>query len=199
MWTLRQTFLAGAFAALGGGAWWILQSRPAPEGPPLQRGRLPDYVVSRFVAVETDDAGRPSRRLAADQLRQFVEEDLAELDAPRLTVFEAEGPPWEAQSRRGLLLKGGEEVRLIEAVQILRAGSESVRSVRLETSELGVWPKREYAQGDRPVRIESDRDRLTANGISLWYAEPGRAHFPGRVHIYLAPATAGGQPQESNP
>lgn len=194
MWSLRQSFLAVAFTAIGGGAWWLLQSRPEPEGPPVQRGRLPDYVVSRFAAVETDDLGRPSRRLVAEQMRQFVEEDLAELDAPRLTLFETDGPPWEVQSRSGLLLKGGEEVRLVDAVQIQRIGSQSARSVRLETSELAVWPKREYAQGDRPVRIDSDGDRLTASGISLWYAEPGRAFFPGRVHIYLAPATAGGQP-----
>jgi lipopolysaccharide export system protein LptC len=165
----------------------------------VKRGRLPDYVVSRFTAVETDDTGRPSRRLAADQLRQFVDEDLAELDVPRLTFFEAEGPPWEAQSRSGLLLKGGEEVRLTEAVKIRRAGSGSLRSVQLDTSELEVWPKREYAQGDRPVRIESDGDWLTASGIRLWYAQPGRADFPGRVHLYLAPATTGGQSQEPAP
>jgi lipopolysaccharide export system protein LptC len=199
MWSLRQTLLAAVFAALGGGAWWLLQSEHGPLAPAVQRGRVPDYVVSRFSAVETDDTGRPSRRLAADQLRQFVEEDLAELDAPRLTFFEAEGPPWEAQSRTGLLLKGGEEVRLTEAVQIRRPGSKSLRSLRLDTSELQVWPKREYAQGDRPVRIESDRDWLVASGIRLWYAEPGRADFPGRVHMYLAPATAGGQSEEPVP
>lgn len=199
MWSLRQTLLAAAFAALGGGAWWLLQSQPGPLAPAVKPGRLPDYVVSRFSAVETDDTGRPSRRLVAEQLRQFVEEDLAELDAPRLTVFEAEGPPWEAQSHNGLLLKGGEEVQLTGAVQIRRAGSESLRPLRLDTSELEIWPKLDYAQGDSPVRIESDGDWLTASGIRLWFADPGRANFPGRVHIYLAPATAGGQSQEPVP
>ncbi len=199
MWSPRQFLLAAAFAALGGVAWWLLHSQPGVQTPPVQRGRLPDSVVTRFSAVETDGAGRPRQRLVAEQLRQFIAEDLMELDAPRLTMFDADGPPWEAESRHGLLLRGGEEVRLRDAVQVRRAGSGTARSLHLKTSELDIWPKREYAQGDRPVRIESDRDWLTASGIRLWYEEPGRARFPGRVHLYLAPETAGAPALESVP
>jgi lipopolysaccharide export system protein LptC len=199
MWSARQFVLAAAFAALGGGAWWILRSQPGVQVAPPQRARAPDSVVSRFSAVETDDTGRPSRRLAAVQLRQFLDEDLVELDAPRLTLFETDGPPWEGQSRHGLLVRGGEEIRLSDAVQLRRAGSQTARSLHLATSELTIWPQREYAQGDRPVRIESDRDWVTATGIRLWYKEPARAELPGRVHLYLAPASAGAPAQESAP
>ena len=198
MWSPRQTLLAVALAALGGSAWWIMQGQVGEEAPTVQRERTPDYVVSRFSAVETDDTGQPRRRLVAEQMRQFVSEDLAELDSPRLSLFESEGPPWEAESRRGLLLSGGEEVRLNDAVTIYRKEFGSSRPLRLSTSELQVWPKRQYAEGNRPVRIDSERDWLTAEGIKLWYAEPDRAEFPGRVHIFMAPTDAAGeQAQES--
>jgi lipopolysaccharide export system protein LptC len=200
MWSPRQTLLAVALAGLGGIAWWIMRGRGVVETPAVPRQRTPDYIVARFTAVETDDSGRPQRRLVAEQLRQFVSEDLAELDAPRLSLFEAEGPPWEAESRSGLLLRGGEEVQLTDSVTVQRAGFGANRAVRFSPSELFVWPKRQYAEGDRPVRIDSERDWLTSSGARIWYAEPGRADFSGRVHIYLAPAdVAGDHAQESSP
>lgn len=120
-------------------------------------------------------------------MRQFVNEDLAELDLPSLTLYRAEGPPWRADSRHGLLLAGGDEVRLSTEVRIERAASAGSRPVRLDTTELTVWPQRQFAQGDQPVRIESERDWLTAQGLRLWFAEPMRAEFPGRAHLFIAP------------
>ncbi|MGE5154360.1 MAG: LPS export ABC transporter periplasmic protein LptC [Bdellovibrio bacteriovorus] len=187
MWSSRQTVLAVAFALLGGLAWWLLERQSATETPALPRQRSPDYVVSGFEAIETDETGRPSRQLVAQQLRQFVDEDLAELDLPRLTLFEADAPPWRASSREGLLLAGGDEIRLRNRVRIEREGTQVSRPVLLETSELTVWPQRQYAQGDRPVRIESERDWLTAKGLRLWFAEPMRAELAGRAHIFIAP------------
>ena len=187
MWSTRQTSLALIFALLGGLAWWLLQRQSPTEAPAPPRGRTPDYVVSDFQAIETDESGRPSRRLVAGQMRQFVNEDLAELDHPSLVLYQQEGPPWHASSREGLLLAGGDEVRLSTEVRIERSGSEGNRPVRLDTSKLTIWPQRHFAQGDRPVRIESEQDWLTAQGLRLWFAEPVRAEFPGRAHLFIAP------------
>lgn len=190
------------FALLGGLAWWLLERQSREQAPAAPRARTPDYVVSNFQAIETDSAGRPSRRLIAEQLRQFVNENLAELDLPSLTLYEAEGPPWRVHSRRGLLMAGGEELRLREDVRVERAGSDKTRPVRLDTSELTVWPQRQFAQGNRPVRIESERDWLTAQGVWLWYATPLRAVFAGRAHLYLTPSdsvTAEMSPPEISP
>ncbi|HYN77770.1 MAG TPA: LPS export ABC transporter periplasmic protein LptC [Lamprocystis sp. (in: g-proteobacteria)] len=187
MWTTRQTLLSVTLAVLGGIAWWLLQGLIA-DPPARPRARAPNHVVSDLNAIETNPDGRLKQRLVAAQLRQFVGEDRSELDAPRLTIFDtAGGPPWRAASVNGLLLANGAEVHLIDDVRIDRAGTDQARSMRLTTTELTIWPKREYAQGDQPVRIESDRDWLTASGVRLWYARPARAEYPGRVHISIAP------------
>lgn len=188
MWTTRQGRLAIVFAVLAGTAWWLLRSL-IEEPVAHVRDRAPNHVVTELRAVETDADGRPERHLVADQLRQYAAEDLAELDRPHLTLFDRQdGPPWEVRSQQGFLLSNGQEVVLRDQVQIDRAGAGSTRSFRLQTAELRLWPKREYAQGDRPVQLDSDRDRLTAAGVRLWYAHPARAEFPGRAHILVAPA-----------
>jgi len=187
VWSSRQAILALLFALVGGLAWWQLERQSSTKAPEPARPRAPDYVASRFEAIEMGPTGQPSRRLVAEQMRQYVGEDLAELDLPRLTLYEAVGPPWRAASREGLVLRGGDEVHLSNEVRIERAGSGGSRPVRLDTSEVTIWPRRQYAQGDRPVRIESERDWLTAQGLRLWFAEPVRAEFPGRAHLFVAP------------
>lgn len=187
LWSAGQTILALAFALVGGLAWWLLQRESATEGPGTPRPRTPDYIVSAFRAIETDETGRPSRLLEAAQMRQFVGENLAELDSPSLTLFETESPPWRATSREGLLLSGGDEVRLSNDVRIERPSSDTSRPIRLDTSKLTIWPRRQFAQGDEPVRLTSEQDWLTAQGLRLWFAKPMRAIFPGRAHLFIAP------------
>lgn len=190
MWATLQGRLTILFALLAATAWWLTRGLIETPSAPA-RARAPNHVAAEISAVETDPSGRPERHLVADQLRQYVDENLTELDRPRLTLFDrAGGPPWKAGSQRGFLLSGGDEVYLVDRVEIERAGSVSNRSTRLETSELRLWPKLKYAQGDQPVRIESDRDWLTATGMRLWYDHPSRAEYPGRAHIFMAPPTA---------
>lgn len=188
MWGMRQGLSMVLLGLLAAAAWWLLEDGPdEPDVPPIARARTPDYVVSRLDAVETDEGGRPSRLMVARQLRQYVDEDLAELDQPRLTIIQDDAPPWLAESSRGLLLSGGDEVRLDEDVRLHRAAAPSGPAVLLTTSELTIWPKRKYAQGDRPVRIDSDGDWVTAEGMRLWYSLPRHAELEGRVHMFIAP------------
>jgi lipopolysaccharide export system protein LptC len=191
----RQGRLAALFAVLAAASWWLLRGVPGPPGEHL-RARAPNHIVWDFDAVETNPAGRLDRRLVAAELRQYAAEDLSELDHPHLTLFDRDGgPPWEVRSRIGVLRARGEEVELREQVRIDRDAGAANRSFALATELLRVWPKREYAQGDLPVRLASDQDWLTAAGMRLWYASPSRAEFPGRAHIFLAPAPAASEPQ----
>jgi len=196
MWGTRQGLIMVLLTMLAAAAWWLLEGRPEPSGPTESRARTPDYVVDDLDAVETDAEGHPSRLLMVQQLRQYVDEDLAELDLPRLTIVQPDAPPWLAESRHGLLLAGGDEVHLSDHVRVHRTADEDSRAVALTTSELTIWPKKEYAQGDQPVRIDSDRDWLTGEGIKLWYSKPEHAEIVGRARIYIAPPANQGRPIE---
>jgi lipopolysaccharide export system protein LptC len=191
IWSAQQWILGAFFVASGLLGWWQLRPAPDVPVPELVRARLPDYVVARFTAVETDATGKPSRRLIAEELRQYVEEDLSELDRPRMTLYQREdgsdGEPWRARADTGLVLAGGEEVQLQGAVELERDGNATRRTTRMETELLRIWPKRAFAGTDRPVLVISELDRLAATGMRLWYDEPMRAQFDGRAHIFIAP------------
>lgn len=190
IWSGRQWLLGIFFLASGLLAWWQLRPGLDETLPELQRPRLPDYVVLRLTALETDEIGRPARRLVADQLRQFVDEDVSELDQPRLTIYAEQGEPWRARANSGLLPPGGEEIQLRGAVELRRAASSTQVATDLETEQISIWHKRDFAETDLPVRIKSGADWLTATGMRLWYSEPMRAQFDGRVHTLVVPAEA---------
>jgi lipopolysaccharide export system protein LptC len=187
MWTSRPWIPAALLAAVGAAAWLLLGPVEQPEPRAVERPRQPDYVVRDFTAVETNAAGSPDRRLSARELRQFVAEDLTELERPHLLLYQDQGPPWSVEALHGLLLDGGDEVRLRDQVRVTRAAFADASAVRLETAEISLWPERHYAEGDRPVRIESGADWATGSGIQLWYEEPMRATLEGRARMFLVP------------
>jgi lipopolysaccharide export system protein LptC len=188
MWGIRPLLLAGVLALLGVGAWWLIEPEPEPRDDTQPRPRVPDHVVSAFTSIETDDTGRPERRLVAATLWHFVAEEITELALPRLSLYQTDGPPWQVEARSGLLLEGGDEVRLEGDVVISREAGSNTRPVTLETNALTIWPKREFAEGDQPVRIESGTDWATGSGIRAWFASPVRAELLGRANLELEPS-----------
>ena len=186
LWSRSQWALGILFAVSGLAAWWQLRTPPA-DLVEAARPRRPDYIVKQFSATETDQTGTPSRRLIADELRHYTDENLSELDQPRMDLFEAEGPPWAARSKRGIVFAGGDRIRLLDDVQLDRKGDERTRPTHLETEQIDIWRAQGLAETDRPVRIRSDGDTLTANGMRLWYNEPTRTTFHGRARIQFAP------------
>lgn len=188
MWSQKQTLLALLFAAIGLAAWWQLRQQPQESPPEVTREREPDYVVIDFSAIETDEAGKPSRQLVAAELRQYVAEDRSELEQPRMSVFQPDAPPWHARARRGVVLNRGEEVHLFDDVHIDREAAAQERPLHLQTEMLVIWPKSEYAETDLPVRVSSDGDWLAGSGMELWYQRPAHARFRGRVQAELQPA-----------
>jgi lipopolysaccharide export system protein LptC len=187
LWSRRQLTLGIGFVLAGLLAWWQLQQTSDQDLAHIARPRLPDYVVLDFTAVETDASGKLNRRLIADELRHYVDENLSELDRPRMELFQADGPPWNASALRGLVLAHGDQVRLIGDVQLDRAGNQQTRPAHLETEQVDIWRERSLAETDLPVRIRSDGDTLNANGMQLWYSEPSHTTFHGRARIRLAP------------
>lgn len=186
----RQWLLGLGFAITGLLAWWQLQTPPEGDAIRPARERLPDYTVRNFAAVETDASGQPSRRLVAAELRHYADEDVSELDRPRMELYQADAPPWLAQAQRGTVFASGDQVRLSGAVRLDREADRSNRAAHLETERIDIWRKQSLAETDLPVRILSDGDLLTANGMRLWYAEPTRTSFHGRARVRFAPEPA---------
>lgn len=191
----RQWLLGIGLGLLAFVTWWQIRRLPREETGPAARPRRPDYRVMGFNAQETDAQGRLSRGLQATELRYYADEDLAELDGPRLVIYRPDGPPWQAEGRLGLARANGEEIELIGAVRVERARGPHNRPFRLETERLLIRHRQGLAETELPVRIESDGDLLTAQGMRLWYLDDQwRTQFKGRARMRLNPPTDTARP-----
>jgi lipopolysaccharide export system protein LptC len=178
----RQRLLALALATVGAVAWWLQHGEETPAPARNAGERRPDYRVDNLTATTMDKTGRPEKRLFAVELRHYPDDDTKELQSPRLTLFEEEGPPWVLRSESARVSADDNLIWLQGEVYIDRARSETTREVHLKTSEALLKRKERYAETDRVVRITSESDWTTADsGARLWLQEKLRAKLLGRV------------------
>jgi lipopolysaccharide export system protein LptC len=136
---------------------WLFRSTSEPPSIflPPELPHEPDYYLKNFVATTMDVDGKPRRRLAADSMVHFPDDDSATLDRPRLELFTEHGRTWEISSTSGQVNPGGESIDLHGEVRISAVDGETESDrVEMLTSEMVVWPERQYAETESPVKIK---------------------------------------------
>ena len=163
--TVFSLSIAAGLAAL---TFWLERAAQAPPAPPPPAGvRLPDYVVDNVGATNLDKAGRPESKLAAKRMVRFLDDGTTEVEAPRLTQFRDDGPPFRVAAERGTLSSDGDEVRLFGNVILSRDASKERPELRLETTYLQVFPKTEVFRTPEPVLITEGGSRLSGVGLEF--------------------------------
>jgi len=165
--------------ALAVGYWNI---RPASfTAPPMIVDPLkPDFfMVEPRISMLGED-GKPAYKLTSDRAIQLVSDGSTRLEAPDLIFFrEGDEQPWFVTAAHGEVTEGGDKVRLIENV-LLEQEVPGDAPRQLTTSELTVFPSRDYAETDRDVRIEAARNVTTATGMEV-YLNDGRLKLLSNV------------------
>jgi lipopolysaccharide export system protein LptC len=177
-----EVLLLGIFLVLALGSWWLRQdveeSAERHPNPP----HTPDYWVERLAARTMDAQGRPRRLVKADTMRHFPDDDSTELTRPQIDFLGPGQPPWQIRAQTGWVAPDGELVLLQGPVTIDRQAAANVRPVHLETRDLRVQPKEEYAETEHAVRVVSGPDRVRSQGLQAWLKEPVRIKLLADVH-----------------
>jgi lipopolysaccharide export system protein LptC len=186
----QNVLLIAVLLVVAGISAWQFTANPIPEDEERalpQETRDIDYRVQGFEVVRMTPDGQPAHRLRAATLWQFADDGTSELEQPRLTVFQADEPPWEVASKQAWMSADGSLALLTGDVLIERDGDERTPPTRLETSELRIQPRDDYAETDKPVRLETDRDWLEAVGMKAWLRPPSRIKFLSEVESFYVP------------
>jgi lipopolysaccharide export system protein LptC len=186
---LRLLFAAIVILAAGS-SWWL--SRDSDADATVTTFATPgsrdvDYRIKGFDVIRMTAEGDPAHRLVGTSLKHFTDDDTTELEAPRMTVFQADQPPWEIDAEQAWLSADGSVVLLTGRVLIERAGAGDAPATRIITSDLRIQPRQDYAETDEPVRVESGNDRLDAVGMQAWLRPPSRLKFLSAVEGFYVP------------
>lgn len=196
--TRRELTIALVLAAAGLAAWWYRGGRQADElGGPLPPGQ-PDYVVEQVAALSMSAAGTPERRLFSPQLRHYPDRGGSVLETPVLHLLETDAPDWVIRAERAWVAEDTSEVLMEGRVLAERDADAASPPLRIQTSELLVVNDAGYAETDRFVELERGADWLTAvDGMQLWFEEPMRSRFFGRVRQRMQSAGAAAADNEA--
>ena len=198
---VRQRLLPLLLVPLAVLAWWLSLMREGPRLAQDDHSGQPDQVVEGLRITTLDEAGRPHRRLIAREARHYPGGAGSELDAPRLTLFPEEGPPWQLKSTRGWVAEELEEIRLRGDVLLDREAWQDNPPVQIATPELQVWPQEHYGRPHAPLHATRGADWLTSiGGGEAWFGETLRARLFGRVSLEFHPQPrADSAPPEASP
>lgn len=183
----RQRLLLSLLVLLGLSAWWLTRQQTAPQRPPpASDAQQPDYVVEGIRALAMDIHGQPWRRLAAEQLRHYPQDNRSELDQPQLWLHSTDAPPWRLSAERGAILGEAEQIMLSGAVRARRAATTDSAALEMRTTQLELLPDQQFGQTDRFIELTRGAERITAvEGMQFWYSDPARAKLFGRVRARL--------------
>ncbi len=171
-------------------SWWgyrtaVEQARPATR--PASSG--PDAFMEAMVLSTLDRQGRLRHRLWAESARHYPQGDRTELERPRMAFYRNGRPGWRVEAARGVLLAGGDEVRLAGGVDFRHPGGDGRLPARGETDHLRLWPPRDYAETDAAVSYTNPRLRVNAVGLQAWLAKD-RLRLRSQVHARYLPREA---------
>lgn len=176
--------LVGGFAVL---TFWLgqvgrLALLPGEDASP---GHDPDYIVENFKASAFDASGSLRHVLTGTRLIHYMDDDTAEIDAPRFAQHAPGQPSVTVTARRAVVMPGGSNVHLHEAVQLRREPIGDQAALVLDTDYLHVMPDARRMQTDRGVTVQQGKSSIQARAMR---GEDGQITFSGQVRSrYEAP------------
>lgn len=151
---------------------WVADLLRLPElggRPPSPQN--PEYVLENFTSVVFKADGSRDYLLRARQLRHFTDDNVTKVEAPRLTLFRGEPPPWESEAERGIVYEPEGRIDLLGRVEMYRPGHPDRPPLRITTRDLTVFTALDYAETAAAVHVVRSQDTIDAIGMRAWLAE----------------------------
>lgn len=167
----RTWIMAVLVLGVAGAALLVLERRAGTpvEVTPVPSPGEPDFFMEGAVVHQYRDDGTLEYRLQAAQIRHFEARAETHLSAPELAMHHPDQAPWLAKARTGVLRRppagAPEETVSLRRDVTLEQTRADGEFVRLTTSALDVYPRRQYARTNQDVMIDSLVGRTTAYGL----------------------------------
>ncbi len=183
----RLGLMTIAIAALS--YWAFRQLAPDETAATGGLAHYPQYYMENFSALNMGRDGAPKSRLEAAYLAHYAREDASELRQPGLTLFRAGRPPVVVSADKGWVTSDNEVILLTGNVRLRRNDESGGPGFTLLAEDARVLVDAEYAETNRPVRLNYGRTVTHAGGMRVFLAEE-RMELTGNVQTRITPKTA---------
>ncbi len=151
-----------------GFTYWLNQlAQTEPEKSASQKRHDPDAIVENFSAVALNEQGTPRFIMAAKKMLHYADDDSTTLEVPHFTYLSPEQPAMHAIAKRGIVSSKGDEIFLLDGVEVLREAGSSQDELRIHTEYLHLVPDEQLADSNRAVTITEANNTVQAAGLEL--------------------------------
>ncbi len=181
---LLALMLTGLFCVFG--SFWLVQIMGRDDnGPNLNAGNAPDYIVENFSFVRMAETGKPRYVISGERLTHRPADNSSVIDKPVMQGLNTEHPPMTTTAERALVTQNQSQVDLVGNVDIRRPGSGKAQPMHIQTEALTFLPDEDIAKTDKPVQMTLGD--ATMNGIGMVANNATQQLQVGRGHLNYPP------------
>ncbi len=146
----------------------------------------PDYYVQHLKVLKVNQAGEPSLRLVADEMRHYPDDNTLVFVKPRVLTLDENEPAFEVTADEGLGPDDGTTMDLSGHVIMVREATADSARLEARTDQAKVFINDKVIETDRPVEIDLGPNRLDGTGMRL-DGQTRQLQVDSRVRGTLAP------------
>lgn len=166
---------------------WLASRAPEEEARPVAPpAHVPEYFARNLRSTTMDAQGRPARSLETPSLTRFLDDQTSELESPVLRVYQDGEPPWVIRSERAWVSPDGDTLRLLGKVKITRDAAPGIRPVEVDTTNLLVRRKDDYAETDDFATLVSQNSWASGVGVQAWLGKENRIRLLSKARGHYA-------------
>lgn len=149
-------------------------------------GHAPDLTMEEFEVTSMGEDGSPLRRLSAAYMAHFTDTQTKELTHPHLVIYREAAEPWHVASERGWVSADNDVLMLLGEVNIWRNRPDGKPEIHIETEDLKVLPREDYAETELPVSISTPESLTLGTGMRAYLGE-SRVQLLSNVKTKIEP------------
>lgn len=132
---------------------------------PQNKPQNPDSFITDVNAIQFDKLGKPGHIFKSPLLINYLQDNTTKITNPFYIFQNNNEPPWHVQSDQGKAIHGAKTIVLTGHVKIRQLPGINSRNLTLFTDKIIFYPKRSFAETDRPVTIK--QPGIIIQGIGL--------------------------------
>jgi lipopolysaccharide export system protein LptC len=185
-WRLLALMLTALFFAFG--SFWLVQvMRGEAQGPNVNVGNDPDYIIDNFSFVRMSETGQPRYVISGERLTHRPNDNTSDIEKPVVQSMSTDHPSMTMTAEKAHVNQDQNQIDLSGNVDISRPGSKTSDPLRIRTEALTVLPDEEISKTDKPIQMTLGHASATGVGMvannatqQLTLGGRGRIVYPPR-------------------
>ncbi|CAH0204051.1 Lipopolysaccharide export system protein LptC [Massilia sp. Bi118] len=185
-WRLLALMMTALFFAFG--SFWLVQvMRGEAQGPNVNVGNDPDYIIDNFSFVRMSETGQPRYVISGERLTHRPNDNTSDIEKPVVQSMSTDHPSMTMTADKAHVNQDQNQIDLSGNVDISRPGSKTSDPLRIRTEALTVLPDEEISKTDKPIQMTLGHASATGVGMvannatqQLTLGGRGRIVYPPR-------------------